>query len=717
MDAGRDLDAMRCLGGSVMHTIGSGQWGAASELLDRMKGVQADPAVAAVQARRYIENGQLDDAADLLASVNAANAPAHVRAVFRHAKFSLGWRTSDRELMLSTLEECRADDETPPIFRDIFQIQIDASPLSHPRVPYAVLARRMEQMSFAQEAAGYSYFAAISLHNAAVASHSAGDPKWAIQLGERALAAFERFPDLPSETYSTHAHLARCCLDIGDRNRAEQHFVVGLSSGREHGDVPAEFALLCAITGQRERAVRMIEGARALMRSGLSDIQGTTTSLRAEAFLALATAPVRAIELLDQIPEERPLDVGDTLSRLLLETVALLMSGNTSVALMRAQSGLDSAREVAAGTTEAKFRVLVALAMADGERVVQAITDLARRGELGLLEIADAVGKSLSHIQTLPPELLSSMRSWPDRWLPILRRQLETGDTPSGRKAAQALDDVGSFEDVPRLRAFSKTYGRKGRTDDGLGLRLAKRVAPSLEIRDLGRVVFTVGPREVNLSRSRRKAAALLMFLVTRPQLTATREQVLDQLWPDADPDSASNSLNQSLYFLRRDIDPWYEDGLSIDYLHFEGDILWLDADLTRIQSSSFMQAVRDTQRAGNPTSMAAAALREYAGRFAPEFEYDEWAIGWRHRLHAEFLGLAAATLGELENSGDLSEARDIASHVLDIDSTAREIEQRLIGIYWKLGARSAALSQYAHLVAADRADGLEPPSIEDLTG
>ncbi len=207
------------------------------------------------------------------------------------------------------------------------------------------------------------------------------------------------------------------------------------------------------------------------------------------------------------------------------------------------------------------------------------------------------------------------------------------------------------------------------------------------------------------------------MFLVTRPQLTATREQVLDQLWPDADPGSASNSLNQSLYFLRRDIDPWYEDGLSIDYLHFEGDILWLDADLTRIQSSSFMQAVRDAQRAGSPSSTAAAALRDYAGRFAPEFEYDDWALSWRQRLHAEFLGLAAATLGELENSGDLSEARDIASHVLDIDSTAREIEQRLVRIYWKLGARSAALSQYAHLVAADRADGLEPPPIEELTG
>jgi DNA-binding SARP family transcriptional activator len=207
------------------------------------------------------------------------------------------------------------------------------------------------------------------------------------------------------------------------------------------------------------------------------------------------------------------------------------------------------------------------------------------------------------------------------------------------------------------------------------------------------------------------------MFLVTRPRFTATRDQVLDELWPDADPISASNSLNQSLYFLRRDIDPWYEDSLSIDYVHFEGDLVWLDAELTRVQSASFLQAVRDTRRVANGSSTAAATIFSYVGRFAPEFEYDEWALGWRQRLHAEFLEIAAATMDLLEGSGELSGARDVAAHVLEVDSTAREIEQRLVRIYWRLGARSAALAQYEHLVSIDRSDGLEPPSMREITG
>ena len=89
----------------------------------------------------------------------------------------------------------------------------------------------------------------------------------------------------------------------------------------------------------------------------------------------------------------------------------------------------------------------------------------------------------------------------------------------------------------------------------------------------------------------RRKPASLLMYLVTRPGHTATREQVLDELWPDNDPGSASNSLNQTLYFLRREIDPWYEDDVSIEYVFFEGDLLWLDPESS--QSREFRVPIR----------------------------------------------------------------------------------------------------------------------------
>jgi DNA-binding SARP family transcriptional activator len=717
LEAGEDLEAMRCLGSSVMLTMGSGQWGAASDLLDRLKGVPADPAVAAIQARRFIEEGDLERAGRLLASVVASNAAPDVRAVFRHAKLSLGWRTGDRALMFETLAEIQEDSDTPAILRDIAQVFIDASPLSVTAVPYSVLARRLENMSHSQALAGHTYYAAISLHNAAIAAFAAGDAPGAVRLCHLALSAFETLAVSASESYSTHAVLAACWFELGEAKRAEEHIELGLSSGKEHGDVHAEFAYLYALVGQRERAAHMLAGADSLRRDGLSDLQGITTATVARAFLSMATAPDDSLEVLGQLARDRPLDVGDSLAHQALECLAHLLAGRHELAAHAATEALARARQHGARNAETRLAIVRALARTNGDELRAAVADAGKSGDLALLEVADAIGAEIDLlVPAPPPELMESMRRWPERWLLVLRRQLEAGPTAAGRAAAVLLDEVGAIEDVSRLRAYAKTYSRKIRSGENLGRKLAERVGPKLEIIDLGRVSLRVGIREVVLSRSRRKAASLLMYLVTRPNFTATREQVLDELWPDADPDSASNSLNQSLYFLRRDVDPWYEDDLSIDYINLEGDLVWLDARLVTVSSAAFLAAVRDKRVKPLAVEELMALVERYPGRFAPEFEYEEWAIGWRQRIHAAYLEFVNGAVNSLASAGALSAARDLAAQVIEIDPDAREIERKLVALYWRLGARSAAAAQFQHLAALDIADGLEPPTFAEVS-
>ena len=60
----------------------------------------------------------------------------------------------------------------------------------------------------------------------------------------------------------------------------------------------------------------------------------------------------------------------------------------------------------------------------------------------------------------------------------------------------------------------------------------------------------------------RRKVLALLCFLLTKPDMSSTRDQVLDALWPELDPVDALNSLNQTVYFLRRVLEERYVDDL-----------------------------------------------------------------------------------------------------------------------------------------------------------
>ena len=104
----------------------------------------------------------------------------------------------------------------------------------------------------------------------------------------------------------------------------------------------------------------------------------------------------------------------------------------------------------------------------------------------------------------------------------------------------------------------------------------------------------------------------------------------MENLWPDQSPKSAMNSLHQTLFFLRRDIEPWYEDGSTADYVRMESDVVFLDQDLFRVDSVAFVRQASDILATGSALGRGAEMLRLYRGVFAPEFEYEECAEDWR---------------------------------------------------------------------------------------
>ena len=176
----------------------------------------------------------------------------------------------------------------------------------------------------------------------------------------------------------------------------------------------------------------------------------------------------------------------------------------------------------------------------------------------------------------------------PDRWRPALRRVADSGRQAS-LEASRILEVVGDADDVARLRGIARRY--RGRPEAELGRSLARRLADRVSIEDLGRVGIFVGSRFVEGSSIRRKVLALLCFLASRPRSSATRDEVMDALWPEFDPSDALNSLNQTVYFLRRIFEPAYKDDLSPGYVHHESDVIWLDEGLIGCRSQSVYRA------------------------------------------------------------------------------------------------------------------------------
>jgi LuxR family transcriptional regulator, maltose regulon positive regulatory protein len=703
LEAGLAADAMRCLSASTLQTLGSGLWGTASRLTERLGAIPLAGGAAVIRARSLLHDGDLEGANQVLQSIDVPDEPPSVRAALRQTAISLAWRSRDVARLLATVQEVLADPETPDLLRDIAQVFWDDS--DRAGVSRATLASRLARMAQAQRANGYAYYAAISLHNAAIAARYTARLEDALTYGAAALEMHGTLAVRPAEYYSTLALLAHTCLELGRRSDAEQYMREALAgSGQEEADVPASVAFLFAVTGDKPRARRLLDAAEAVERAGKSDF-----SARAEYMLALSALdlPAGARRVVGALAAEQtafPLDFEAEGIAVML-SLAMYVAGDLAGAGLAAEAALEQAQQRGGRSAEVRLAVIRALAREARGELRAAIITAAETSELALLELADAIGRGLHLVTPVPVELESSIERWKDRWLPVLRAAMDLGNHPAAHVAAELLDKHGARDDVARLRAFDKTYRRRS-SGTGLGRNLAKRVSPRLRIRDLGHGRLEIGDRLVPLARVRRRSGALLLYLVTRPNCTATREQVIEDLWPDGDLSAGTNSLNQSLYFLRREVDTWYEDDVSPQYITFEAELIALDADLVRADSREFVARSRALMSGGAEPAEIQQLLDSYRGHFAPEFEYEEWAMAWRSRVHAAYLDFARYAISAFVRADRLKPACDAALATLGVDPQASDVERSLIWLYWRIGATSAAERQYAHWAREQRADG-----------
>jgi DNA-binding SARP family transcriptional activator len=190
----------------------------------------------------------------------------------------------------------------------------------------------------------------------------------------------------------------------------------------------------------------------------------------------------------------------------------------------------------------------------------------------------------------------------------------------------------------------------------------------------------------------------------------------MESLWPDQSPQSALNSLHQTLFFLRRLLEPWQDEGIPSAYIRMEADVVLLNPDLFQIDSVAFQRQAIAILASRQCAQQGPFMLRLYKGTFAPEFEYEPWADDWRTQVHATFLRLADATSRELMDAAEVELAADLLTHVTSVDPSALELRGRLVRAMAMLGAKDAAQAQYRGLVAAyDRELGEPAPSFRVL--
>ena len=103
-------------------------------------------------------------------------------------------------------------------------------------------------------------------------------------------------------------------------------------------------------------------------------------------------------------------------------------------------------------------------------------------------------------------------------------------------------------------------------------------------------------------------------------------------------------------------------------------------------------------------------------GRFALDFEYEEWATPYRDWLHASYLEVVERAVTSDLETGHFERGIRLARRVLDVDPGAEHVEVSLLRLYRASGAHAAAAEQYAHYASAMREQlGVDPPPLETL--
>jgi predicted ATPase/DNA-binding SARP family transcriptional activator len=225
--------------------------------------------------------------------------------------------------------------------------------------------------------------------------------------------------------------------------------------------------------------------------------------------------------------------------------------------------------------------------------------------------------------------------------------------------------------------------------------RATSKPAQPLTVTLLGSFEVRVGDRLLESSVWRlQKARSLLKLLALAAGHRLAREQILDLLWPDLEPESAANNLYQTLHSVRRILQT--PDGAAEVRLQHGLLSLQPDGEIS-VDVDAFEAAARRARCSDDP-DLYHAAIALYTGDLLPDDLYEDWAAWRREALRESYLGLLLEVARRHGSRGELRQAMDALRRAVQAERTLEEAHMELVRLYASTGQRARALRQYAVL-------------------
>ncbi len=198
-----------------------------------------------------------------------------------------------------------------------------------------------------------------------------------------------------------------------------------------------------------------------------------------------------------------------------------------------------------------------------------------------------------------------------------------------------------------------------------------------------------------------RSPKLMLKALIARGASGVPKDLLIDDLWPQASPDSAESQFKVALHRLRYALEPLMDKSRGSSYVILKDNLVSLRKDLCRTDLDEFLSLQKQGKRAeeagdqGRAILCYRSAIEIYKGDFLAEDLYETWAELERYRLRTIYIDLLYRTAGLYETQGRPKKAIEYYQMIIKTDPVCEAAYQKLMLIYSNGGMRAEALRAY----------------------
>ncbi|RXZ82179.1 response regulator [Paenibacillaceae bacterium] len=207
------------------------------------------------------------------------------------------------------------------------------------------------------------------------------------------------------------------------------------------------------------------------------------------------------------------------------------------------------------------------------------------------------------------------------------------------------------------------------------------------------------------------KTEELLAFLLYKG--TVSREEIIDTLWSELEPEKAWKNLNSTLYYIRKA----FSDSKLGGFLQTGKSEIRIDESSMYCDLYEFEKLTRQIRTSpGNSAELFEQAVMLYEGTFLKGKAY-EWASEQTRSLEQKYLQLLEGAARHHLQTNEQQKSLHYFSEILKLDGLREDICHEVIRLYLGLGRKNEALRQYRLLEEALQKDlGTKPdPQISGL--